>query len=102
MSATLGCKNIGIRKLEFLAKAHFLSNFFSHRNLFAKELSLCHKLRFCNPYIFATQCRRPLIFQTMHSVRSNSLSLKYQGFSPSGCQYIGIRKYEFVTKTQFL
>ena len=26
---------------------------------FAKELSLCHKLRFSNNYIFATQCRRP-------------------------------------------
>ena len=40
--------------------------------------------------------------KTMNSVRSNSLSLKYQGFSPSGCQDIGIRKFEFVAKTQFL
>ena len=30
-----------------------------------------------NPFIFATPCRRPLIVRTMHSVRSNSLSLKY-------------------------
>jgi len=31
------------------------------------------------------------------------LSLKYQKFTPpSGCKEIGIRKYEFVTKTQFL
>ena len=30
------------------------------------------------PYISATQCRRPLIFQTMHFVISNSLSLKFQ------------------------
>ena len=29
-------------------------------------------------YISATQCRRPLIFQTMHFVISNSLSLKFQ------------------------
>ena len=29
-----------------------------------KELSLCHKLGFSNPYIFGTQCRKPLIFQT--------------------------------------
>ena len=32
------------------------------------ELSLCHKLRFSYPYIFATQCRRPKIFQIMKSV----------------------------------
>ena len=38
----------------------------------------------------------------MNSVRSNSLSLKYQGFSPPGCQEIGIIKFEFVAKTQFL
>ena len=29
-----------------------------------KELSLCHKLKFSNPYIFLTGWRRPLIFQT--------------------------------------
>ena len=38
----------------------------------------------------------------MKSVGSNSLRLKYQGFSPSGCQDIGIRKFMFVAKTQFL
>jgi len=38
----------------------------------------------------------------MNSFRSNSLSLKYQGFPPSGCKDIKIRKYEFVAKTQFL
>ena len=36
----------------------------------------------------------------MNYVRSNSL--KYQGFPPSDCQDIGIRKLEFVAKTQFL
>ena len=35
------------------------------------------------------------------SVRSKSLSLKYQRLL-SGCQDIGIRKFEFVAKTQFL
>ena len=34
----------------------------------SKELSLCHKLWFSNPYIFATQCRRSLIFETMNYV----------------------------------
>ena len=66
-----------------------------------KELSLCHKLKFSNPNIFATQCRRPQIFQTMNSVRSNSVSLKYQRPTPSGCKDIGVRKFEFVAKTQF-
>ena len=65
-------------------------------------MSLCNKLWFSNPYIFATQCRRPQIFQTMNSVRSNNISLKYQSFTLSGCIYIGIRKVRFVAKHQFL
>ena len=28
-----------------------------------KELNFCHKLNFSNPYIFATRCRRPLIYE---------------------------------------
>ena len=38
----------------------------------------------------------------MNPDRSNNLSLKYQTFTPSGCKDIGIRKFEFVAKTQFL
>ena len=38
----------------------------------------------------------------MNSVRSNNLSLKYQRCTPSGGKSIGIRKSEFVIKTQFL
>ena len=38
----------------------------------------------------------------MNYVRSNNLSLKYQRCWPSGCKDIGIRKFEFVAKTQFL
>ena len=38
----------------------------------------------------------------MNSVRYKNLSLKYQRFTPSGGKNIGIRKSEFVTKTQFL
>ena len=67
-----------------------------------KELSLCNKLGMSDSYIFATLCRRPQIFQTMNSVRSNNLSLKYQSFTTVGCKDIGIRKFEFVAKTQFL
>ena len=38
----------------------------------------------------------------MNSVGSNSPSFKYQRFTPSSCQDIGIRTFEFVAKTQFL
>ena len=40
-------------------------------------MSCCHKLKMYNPYICATRCRRPLIFQTMNFVRSKVLSFKY-------------------------
>ena len=42
------------------------------------------------------------MFQTMNLVRINSLSLKYERFSPTGCKDIGNRTFEFVAKTQFL
>ena len=32
----------------------------------------------------------------------NNLSLKYKRFTPLSCTDIGIRKFEFVAKTQFL
>jgi len=37
-----------------------------------------------NPYIFVTQCCKPLIFQTMKFVKLNNLSLKNQNCTPSG------------------
>ena len=60
--------------------------------IYSKEWSVCHKLKFSYCNIFAIQCRRPSIFQTMNVVRSNNISLKYQRFIPSGCRDIGIRK----------
>ena len=50
-------------------------------NFDVKELSFCHKLWFSNFNIVATQCHRPLIFQTMNASRSNNVSLKYQRFT---------------------
>ena len=67
-----------------------------------KGIEFCHKQWFSNLNIFATQCRRPLIFQTTNSARWNNLSLKYQRFSPLDCKNKGIRKSEFVAKNQFL
>ena len=46
--------------------------------------------------IIETRYQRPLIFQFRNSVRSNNLRLKYQRFTN-----IGIRKFQFVAKTQF-
>ena len=43
-----------------------------------------------------------LIFQTISSVRSNNISLKYQRFTTLGFKDIVIINSEFVAKTQFL
>ena len=67
-----------------------------------KELSPCHKFGFFNPYIFWTLCRKPLIFQTYMIWSNKSHSLKCQMSTTLDCEDIGIRKSEFVTKTQFL
>ena len=42
------------------------------------------------------------IFQTMNSVRSNNISLKYQRFTTLDSKDIGIINSEFAAKTQFL
>ena len=52
--------------------------------------------------MISTPCHRTEIYQTMNPDTSNNLSLKYQRFTPSGCKDIGIKKFEFVAKTQFL
>ena len=65
------------------------------------HLYLCVWINLYND-IFRFQCRRSLIFQTMSSVRSNNISLKYQRFTTLGFQDIGIRKSEFVSKNQLL
>ena len=49
--------------------------------------------------MLTTQFHRPQIFETMNSVRSNNLSLKYQRFTQSGCRAIGIKKTETVART---
>ena len=38
----------------------------------------------------------------MNSVRSNYLSVNYERYTPSGCKYIGMSKFECVAKTKFL
>ena len=67
-----------------------------------KEMSFCHKLKFSSPFIFAILNSRLLTCPTMSYIRSQSLSLKHKRFKPSSCKDIGIRKFELVTKSQFL
>ena len=67
-----------------------------------KELTHCHKLWFSHPNIFATQCRKHLIFQTYIFLSNKSHSLKYQRFTAFEFKDIGIRKSEFVANSQFL
>ena len=65
-------------------------------------MSFCNKLKFSNPYSFATWWCKPLIFQTK-TIWSNRInSLKYERSRRMGCQVIGIRKSEFVANTHFL
>ena len=88
----------GIKNIIPLKFLYFLNHQLNH----AKELTLCNKLWFSNPYIFGFQRRKPLKFQTMTFVRSNNISLKYQRFTTMGSKDIGIRKSEFVAKSQFI
>ena len=80
-------------QVEFILQFEVLNNFLSIYIL-KNILSKCERYSSCSeankPYIFATQCRRPFIFQTMNSVRSKSLSLEYQRFTPAGCKDMGI------------
>ena len=63
----------------------------------SQKLSLSYKLWVSNPYLFATHCSRPYIFQTMNFVWSN----KNKRFIPLGCKIIAVLKSEFVSKAQF-
>ena len=45
--------------------------------------------------------RRSKMFQTIKSVKSNNLCLKYQSFTSSDCKDKGVRQYEFVADPQW-
>ena len=53
-----------------------------------KELSLCHKLKFSNPYIYGTWCCRLLIFQTKIIWCNRIHSLKFLRSTTLGCKDI--------------
>ena len=77
-------------------------NFFTKNYLISKELSLCHNLKFSNPYIYRIWCFRLLIFQTKIIWCNKIHRLKYLKSTTFGCRDIGIRKSEFVSMTQLL
>ena len=67
-----------------------------------KELSLCHKLKYSTPCIFATCWCKLLKFQTLIIWSNIIYSLEYLRSTTLGCKDKGIRKSEFVVQTQFL
>ena len=80
----------------------FLSRLAESMWYMTKELSLCHKLKYSNPYIYWTWCCRLLIFQTKIIWCNKVHILKYLRSTTMGCRDIGIIKLEFVSKTQLL
>ena len=77
-------------KYEEIFKQKFVFNFLSKSQIFSKGIeSLPQQLISYSPML-------------QNSVRSKSPSFQHQRFLPSGCKHIGIRKFEFVTTTQFL
>ena len=65
-----------------------------------KDFSLGHTFKSANPYIFGTVWFNPVIFQT-YNVCSNRIPiLKYLMSTTLVWKDIGIRKSEFVKKTQ--
>ena len=66
--------------------------------MFLKHVSA----KFSNPYIFATQCSRTYIFQTIKPVKSSNQILKYQKLHHQVAVIFGIRKFWFVAKAQFI
>ena len=65
-------------------------------------INLATKSDFLIPIFLQLNLCRPYIFQSIYSVGSNNLSLKFQRFTPSVCKDIWIRKFGFLAKTQFL
>ena len=92
MSERFGCSNLFSVKNSFCEALVRLNPINVKKN--TKGLSFCLKSWFSNPYIFATRCRVPLIFQTLNSVFE--ISKIYT------ITLLGIRTFQFLAKTHFL
>ena len=90
----------------FKRKCHFLHHQKSYRSKVQWQRTItvfATKSDFVTTISFQPNVVDLLIFQTMNSVRSNNLSLKYKRFDIFRLRiYRRIRKVEFVTKTLFL
>ena len=81
---------VGFRSLSLrLGLAQVFRKLFNRKK---KELGLCYKLKFSNPYIFAIRWCKPLIFQNYIVWFYRIQSLKYLWCRILGCKDIRIRK----------
>ena len=86
-----------IRRFALNTQIQLLSIVFVDLKQNLKKLSFCHKLQVSIHFIFATGCCKPFIFQSVRII-----SLKCPRSTRTGCRDTGIKKSEFVTKTQLL
>ena len=74
--------NINFRVIFSTLSLIILKTIFFRCSIFLSEAKYLKKeIKFSNPYIFVIQSRWSYLFQTMSSVRSDYLSLKYQRFA---------------------
>ena len=81
----------------YICYAHLKKSIFKYMDLLKGIERVLNKLRFSNPYIFATCWCKPwtICFNRVHSI-------KYLRSTTKGYKDIGIRISEFVTKTKLL
>jgi len=80
----------------FMHSSSFLNKIVKNGN----DVSLCHKLKFLNSFIFTTWRGKPWISQTWIIWCSGSHNLNYLRSTTSSCKDIEI-KIDFMAKTQF-
>ena len=79
----------------------YIGNIFFWHFYYKKDLSLCNKIWFSNPYFFVNQCGRPFIFWTRISARSKNPNFEISK-KHSGCKDIKVRKFKFAANTRSL
>ena len=99
--STLNCGSIseGFQYKTFAIKIRRFHHIF---RWFSKGIESLPQTLILYPYIFGTQCRKSLIFQTCIIWSNRIHSLKYLRSTTLESEDIGFRKAEFVAKTQFL
>ena len=92
----------GFNAVNFVEKP-FKNNQLSKTLIFdqKKELSLCHKFKFSNPYFFATWWCKPLIFHTLIIWSNRIHSLKCLRSSTLGYKDTGIKNQSLWQRLNF-